>query len=80
MSTERWLLVAAGVAILYLLSRPSKCTASVTSTFVPMMDIASSPGGAPVAAEGSDAQCQTLTGQGNAYWDPTAGYCFVRPV
>lgn len=80
MNTERWLLVAAGVVILYLLGRPSQCTASVSSTFTPMMDIAGNPGGAPVAAEGSDALCQSLTGQGNAYWSPSAGYCLVTPV
>jgi hypothetical protein len=80
MSSERWLLIGAGVVILYLLAKPSKCTASVTSTFSPMMDIAQYPGGAPVAAEGSTALCQSLTGQGNAYWDPTAGYCLVTPA
>jgi hypothetical protein len=84
MSTERWLLIGAGIVILYLLGKPSKCTASVTSTFIPGapvgMDISANPGGAPVAANGSTALCQSLTGQGNAYWDPTAGYCLVTPA
>jgi len=84
MTRDQWLLVAAGIAILFLLGRPSKCTASVSSTFMPGapvgMDISSNPGGAPVAATGSNALCQSLTGQGNAYWDPNAGYCLVTPV
>lgn len=80
MKHEEWLLVGAVVVILVLLMRSPKCTASVSSTFSPMMDIAGSPGGAPVAAEGSTALCQSLTGQGNAYWDPSAGYCLVTPV
>lgn len=81
MSKEQWLLVGAGLVIIYLWStRNQPCTASVSSTFTPMMGVASNPGGAPVAAQGSTAQCQSLTGQGNVYWDPASGICQVTPI
>lgn len=86
MNGERWLLVGAGIIIIYLwVTRQSGCTAQVTSTFTPL-GIANIPGGVvspgsnPLAANGSDAQCQTLLGQGNAYFDPIAGYCLVTPA
>lgn len=80
MKAQEWLLIGAGIVILYLLMRPNTCTPVVTSTFTPMMDLGSYPGGAPVASEGSDSLCQSLTGQGNAYWSPSAGYCLVTPA